>query len=61
MVLKFKATGKDETATTVNVSIKTKRHVLTRGEAIRMKRKLENRIHEVLREVGYDVNQISVT
>lgn len=54
----FKMVAKDTTKTTISVQFEAPRYELTREEVRRYRRKLENRVHDLLRETGYDVSEI---
>lgn len=58
MKQKFKYIGYDETKITVEVSIESSFHVLTKDEQIKLRKRLENYTHQMLRDHGYDVSEI---
>ena len=58
MKLKFGMIGNDETRIKVSVEIATNKHVLTRDEARRLKEKLKDEVHDLLRNQKYSVSQI---
>lgn len=58
MKTQFKISGVDETEVSIAVSVNSSKYVLTRDEVKRLKEKLRNEMHDVLRRQGYDVSQI---
>lgn len=57
---KFEIKAIDETSVKVTVVIDSERYVLTREEVSRFKASLQNAVHKMLREEGYDVKQIKL-
>lgn len=60
MKMTFQMVGKDETTVKVTAEIKTHKRTLTREETKQIKDRLENGIHGVLREQGFNVSQIKL-
>lgn len=58
MKTKFKIQGKEESVVTIEVSFDSKKSGLTRWEILRKKRELQNEIHAVLRNFGFDIASI---
>lgn len=56
----FKMFGKSETKVRIQVQIESPKYILTRGEVSQKKTHLQNEIHRVLRDFGYDVKEIQI-
>jgi hypothetical protein len=54
----FEMEGRDETKIKIRVEIDSSRYVLTVSEQKRLKVKLQNQVHQLLREQGFDVCNI---
>lgn len=57
----FKMSGKSETKVAIQVQIDSPKYVLTRQEVSNKRAELQNAIHKVLRDFGYDVKQIRLS
>lgn len=59
-MIRAKGQEKGDTKVTIGVLIETSRYVLTSDEAKNFKLTLENKLHRILREVGYDAQEIKL-
>lgn len=60
MKTKFKMIGKDEVSISIELQLEANRFVLTRDEFFIEKQELQNDVHRLLRDLGYDVSQIYI-
>lgn len=58
MRMKFKMSGNSEVKVKAEIVIEAPRYTLTRDEVRRKKEELQNELHKVLRDFGYDISEI---